>query len=269
MHEDDSLIEDEGTGYLISVSDIMAGLLFVFLITLVAFVINFRFATDRQEEARQIAEDRQLQAERVTEDLTNARRLRQELLTDIEGRLIDLQIRVEVDFDHGVLRLTEDAMTFPSGSAELPPAERTKLRQIGSVLIGVLPCYTTEPPAECGPEKKGKLDAVFIEGHTDNVPLGFAVRERFRDNWDLSAQRAMYTYRMLAEFELGVPLLRNRLEQPLFSVSGYGEGRPVVTHAGPTNEPRNRRIDLRFIMSPPELPSEPAPIREIREHGLR
>ena len=34
------LLEDEGAGYLISISDMMAGLLFIFIITLVAFIIN-------------------------------------------------------------------------------------------------------------------------------------------------------------------------------------------------------------------------------------
>jgi chemotaxis protein MotB len=51
--DDQSLIEDEGAGYLVSVSDIMAGLLFIFIITLVAFVIQFQYATDAKEIERQ------------------------------------------------------------------------------------------------------------------------------------------------------------------------------------------------------------------------
>jgi flagellar motor protein MotB len=86
---------------------------------------------------------------------------------------------------------------------------------------------------------------------------------------DLSAQRAMYTYRLLAGGEPGLPALRNGLGQPLFSVSGYGAGRPVIDHDEPTSEPRNRRIDLRFIMAPPPATREPEPIRDLREHGVR
>jgi flagellar motor protein MotB len=49
--------------------------------------------------------------------------------------------------------------------------------------------------------------------------------------------------------------MQNKSEQPIFSVSGYGEGRPVDGHQYevPTSDPVNRRIDIRFIMTPPTL----------------
>jgi flagellar motor protein MotB len=104
---------------------------------------------------------------------------------------------------------------------------------------------------------------VFIEGHTDNVPLQGQL-----DNWDLSAQRAINTFRFFADSAPGLPELRNELGQPLFSVSGYGAGRPVVPHAVPTPEPKNRRIDLRFIMAPPREADEAPPVRDIRARGV-
>ena len=265
--------DDDGAGYLISVSDMMAGLLFVFLITLVAFVINFRVATDEQRAAQEVAEQQKEQAilekeraEAVRDDLTNARRLRTQMLEDIRGRLAARGIRVEIDHDHGVLRLSENAISFESSRAELPQDEQRKLAQIGAVLMEVLPCYAANGGDGCEDRARGKLEAVFIEGHTDNVPLQGG---QFQDNWDLSAQRAMYTYRLLADREPELPELRNKLAQPLFSVSGYGEGRPVIGHDEPTNEPRNRRIDLRFIMAPPPATQEPAPVRDLRERGVR
>ncbi|MCG6942098.1 MAG: OmpA family protein [Thiohalocapsa sp.] len=279
--------DDDGAGYLISVSDMMAGLLFVFLITLVAFVINFRIATDEQRAAQEDAVQKKEQAilekeraeterdaaetekerlESVRDDLTNARRLRTQMLDDIRERLEARGIRVEIDHDNGVLRLSESAISFESSRAELRKQERRKLAQIGAVLMEVLPCYAANGGDGCATLTLGKLEAVFIEGHTDNVPLQGG---HFRDNWDLSAQRAMYTYRLLAGREPGLPELRNKLGQPLFSVSGYGAGRPVIAHQKPTNEPRNRRIDLRFIMTPPPATQEPAPVRALRQRGLR
>jgi flagellar motor protein MotB len=282
-----SAVEDDGAGYLISVSDMMAGLLFVFLITLVAFVINFRIATEEQLAAEEDALEQKEQAlaekeraeterdaartekerlETVRDDLTNARRLREQMLEDIRERLEARGIRVEIDHDHGVLRLSENAISFESSRAELRAEEQRKLNQIGAVLAEVLPCYATNGGAQCDDRTRGKLEAVFVEGHTDNVPLQGG---RFDDNWELSAQRAMYTYRLLAEREPELPELRNRLGQPLFSVSGYGEGRPVIEHERPTPEPRNRRIDLRFIMAPPPATRDPEPIRALRERGVR
>ncbi|MBE3884937.1 hypothetical protein HJ157_00475 [Vibrio parahaemolyticus] len=53
MSEHHELLEDEGAGYLISVSDMMSGLLLIFIITLVAFIINFQDAIQKQETTRE------------------------------------------------------------------------------------------------------------------------------------------------------------------------------------------------------------------------
>ncbi|NBC13318.1 MAG: hypothetical protein GVY09_08230 [Gammaproteobacteria bacterium] len=238
--------DDDGDGYLISVSDMMAGLLFVFLITLVAFVINFRIATDEQRAARQEAVDEKVQAleekeraeaerdaaqaekdrlESVRDDLTNARRLRSQMLEDIRKRLEARGIRVEIDHDHGVLRLSENAISFRSSQAELRPQEQRKLAQIGAVLMAVLPCYAVNGGTDCDAHTRGKLEAVFIEGHTDNVPLQ---RGAFDDNWDLSAQRAMYTYRLLAERHLERLLAWSRAADDPRALRFKGERTPLA-----------------------------------------
>lgn len=273
-------IDDDGGGYLIAVSDMMSALLFVFLIMLVAFVINFQFATAQQEEAQveAVAEKERAEAQRdraqaeqqrlesLRADLTNARRLREEMLEAIREELKVRGIRVEIDREHGILRLTENAISFESAEAALAEQERDKLAEVAAVLADVIPCYAANAPEDCQARTQGKLEAVFIEGHTDNVPLQGG---RFRDNWDLSAQRAMYTYRAISGDEPGLVELRNQLGQPLFSVSGYGAGRPVVSHDEPTPDPRNRRIDLRFIMTPPTATQDPEPVRALREQGVR
>lgn len=281
--DDGDLLQEEASSYLISVSDLMSGLLFIFLLTLVAFIVNFQDATDKQETARELAisnerlaklERDQAQIERdrlrtVRDDLTNARRMRSEMLEDLRHRLDALGIRVEVDHDNGVLRLTENAVAFATARADLVVSEREKLSKIGSALLGVLPCYSGHPPPECPSQKAGKLEAVFIEGHTDNRPLASAGSGPVRDNWELSAERAIYTYRQLTQDRAGLGGLTNALGQPLFSVSGYGEGRPVVPHREPTDEPRNRRIDLRFIMSPPPASADVEPVRELKDLGVQ
>jgi len=50
-------------------------------------------------------------------------------------------------------------------------------------------------------------------------------------------------------------------------VTGYGEGRPLVEYKVPTDEPANRRIDLRFIMAPPK--AKPDIINELKSNGLK
>ncbi len=300
-NDDTTLLEDDGAGYLISVSDLMAGLLFVFIITLMAFVLSFQRATEEQEKQaeqaskkrmaaeaqREILSDRSERAERElaklrirekeatqerdalnrrNDDLTNAQQLRSQMLAQIRLELEDRGIIVEIDDEHGILHLTEQAVQFQSGQATLPQEQVARLNVIGGVLAEILPCYVSypTPPPSCIVRYRSKLEAVFIEGHTDNVPVGGG---RFMDNWDLSAQRAMYVYRLMAlRMHPALAALQNEASFPIFSVSGYGEGRPRNRHRVPTADPVNRRIDLRFIMTPPK--PDLRPVREAEERGL-
>jgi chemotaxis protein MotB len=258
MNQHDFL-EDEGAGYLISVSDMMAGLLFIFIITLVAFIINFQDAIQSQKKITQDAMQRQQELIQTQADLverfTNNDQMRNDLLQRIKEELENENIIVEVDTEHGVLRLTENAVQFETASASLTEANESNLKKIGSILNAIIPCYSSNPPThhncEGLEEFHGKIDSIFIEGHTDNVPMK---SYKYKDNWDLSADRAITAYRLLIP-DTVLNQIVNTSIQPVFSVSGYGEGRPVKGHSYsyPKSDPTNRRIDLRFIMTPPSL----------------
>lgn len=248
MSDHHDLIEDEGAGYLISVSDMMSGLLFIFIITLVAFILNFQDAIQKQTEVTETQKS-------IVRKLTNTEQVRSELLLNLKEELATQDIIVEVDTEHGVLRLTEQAVLFETAKDSLDEISIKNLIIIGQVMTGILPCYASVPPpgSACNglEHYKGMLDSVFVEGHTDNVPIK---SWKYKDNWVLSAQRAISAYSYLVPNTV-LELLENTSSQPIFSVSGYGEGRPVSGHkySVPTADPTNRRIDIRFIMTPPSL----------------
>jgi len=282
-HQDDqNLIEDEGTGYLISVSDVMSGLLFIFIITLVVFVINFQEAVQKEEKSRADLEKvieinkktKEVYAETVKQ-LVNSNEYRKEMLSQLEKSLAARGVNVEIDEKHGVLRLTEQAIQFGSGEIELVESQFEKLKIIGDVMATILPCYSANPPEVrvdghvCRKELSGQIDSVFIEGHTDNNPVApYGVSGyRFKDNWELSALRAVYTYYKLIPERPLLLQMKNTNDQPIFNVSGYGEGRPLPghLHAEPAADAENRRIDIRFIMTPP---SETIAEKALQEAGM-
>jgi chemotaxis protein MotB len=76
---------------------------------------------------------------------------------------------------------------------------------------------------------------IVVEGHTDNVPIGPALRSRFPSNWELSAARATDVVRYLAE--KGVP--RN-----LLAAEGFGDTRPVASNDTPEGRAKNRRVEI-------------------------
>jgi flagellar motor protein MotB len=100
-----------------------------------------------------------------------------------------------------------------------------------------------------------KIDAIFIEGHTDSDPLSGG--GMLRDNMDLSALRATNTFRQLADTHPELELLVNtsgHMPVPILGVAGYGERRGVPDAHGTPDQikAQNRRIDLRFLMVTPK-----------------
>ena len=236
-------IKEDESSYFMSVSDIMSGLMFIFIIILAIFIVDFMIASkEYQDNIYKLQENQEI---------------RSQMLNDVQSQLAKLNIDVDIDIEHGVLRLNENAIRFTSGLAQLSGEQQSRLKTVAEVLATILPCYGSNAPVNdiCMPRTKGKLDSVFIEGHTDNVPIVGRLAKTFKNNWELSTARAIYTYKQITGNQTALIEMLNTNDQPVISVSGYGEGRPVPGHEHevPTNDPINRHIDIRFIMSPPSI----------------
>jgi flagellar motor protein MotB len=247
--------EGEGS-YLASISDLMSGLLFVFIITLMVFAISLR--------------EEEMTKEGVVKSLSGAAEERNKLLIELKQSLERRGVVVEVDEEHGVLRLKEGIL-FSSGRADLEVKGKNVVENLAAVLGEVLPCYTENPApssAKCSDlGKNGKLEAMLIEGHTDNVPI--APGKTFKDNWELSAARAKTVYWTLVDFNPLLDKLRNQDNISVLSISGYEARRPVRNDDTEEGRSQNRRIDLRFLLRPPKSPDtelkDPEVIRTVRD----
>ncbi|MBO2678721.1 OmpA family protein [Shewanella insulae] len=260
MSIDNELELDEGSGYLVSVSDLMSGLVFIFIITLVAFILNFQDAAQKTATVQKKMETEIERLNAVKKRMESNDYIRAQLLQELQLRLKEEHgIIVNIDEAHGVLRLTENAITFASGSAELNEDNLVKLMAIRHVLEDVLPCFAVNLAQsisyckEYMAEEHAYLEAIFIEGHTDNIR--YRGDDTGRRNWQLSVNRAIRTYMELVGASELLQSMDNDNHEAIFSVSGYGEERPISGHRHnvPTNDKANRRIDLRFIMTPPEF----------------
>ncbi len=217
--------EDES--YFISMTDMMVGLVFVLIVLLVYFALQFH---------------------RTTVELTDTKVRRTELLQHLQQRLKAQNLNVAVDFDAGVLRLPEDTL-FAKGSSDVTPQGKAALSKLGQAMQAELPCLTQAAlPAGC-PQTRSGLESVFIEGHSDSDPLTGG-----RDNWNLSTDRAVNTYRALisatpALEQVKNAHLRGEDPQPVLGVSGYGPTRPLLPETSEAAKAKNRRIDIRFLMA--------------------
>ena len=75
---------------------------------------------------------------------------------------------------------------------------------------------------------------ITVTGHTDDVPIANA---QFRDNWDLSTERALSVVRFLRSEGISA----NRL-----AAAGYGEFQPIDSGNSAASKQRNRRIELKL-----------------------
>jgi chemotaxis protein MotB len=248
----------EGENYFVAKTDIMAGLLFIFIIALfifililMAFALGFRRTAGLQENAPKVAQEvaakldalqsevhaQMAQLDRVQQD-------RRKLLQDIREQLAAEGLTVEIDETSGVLRLTEQSVRFAPDRADLDDRNRENAGKIARVLERVLPRYVNCRKAEtliCEPAESAALETLFIEGHTETTGAD-------ADNWRLSAERAANTYRELIAVAPSLRSLRNNRNEEVISVSGYSSTRPIDPRPLREAWDRNRRIDLRFVM---------------------
>ena len=108
-----------------------------------------------------------------------------------------------------------DKLLFESGKAVVNEQGKVALGKLAGVL-----------------NRQTDID-VFIEGHTDSVPINTAV---FKDNWDLSVIRATSVVRILTD-EYAVNPMQI---QPC----GRGEFKPVDTNQTAEGRARNRRTEI-------------------------
>ena len=254
-------LENSGDNYYMSLSDLMVGMLFIFLILVTYFALQSRTYERENQWLKKLeisgASDRDLlieasrQNDRLQQDLrqlesslTNTDRLRSDLLRRIQTELTRRGVRSEISEEQGVLRLPQDTL-FDPGSATLRPRGSEAVQQVGTVLHALL----------SDPALSSRLESIFIEGHTDNTPI---LNSQFRDNLNLSAARAMNTYQALIRGS-GLSSATNPRQQALFGISGYGDLRPIGDNQTDAGRERNRRIDFRFVLSAPASAQSPAP----------
>lgn len=247
---------EEGENYFVSMTDMMVGVLFIFIIMLMVFALEFRSKTDVQEDAIKIVREVTQKLDELQQHARNeiavldaARATRNRLLNDLRSELRREGLDVEIDEASGVLRLTEEAIRFHPDDSLLrdPPlgTSRPNVDRVAHVLARVLPHYTAcrarADGTNCRSSAGSTIETVFIEGHTD-------VTGQEQRNWQLSTERAVNTYRELIAVSPELRALRNQRGEEIISVSGYSSTRPIDPANTPAAWGKNRRIDLRFVM---------------------
>ena len=120
----------------------------------------------------------------------------------------------ETEEDRIVLRVP-GLNLFKKGGAKLSPEARPVLNEIVKII-----------------KTKGKNHKIFIQGHTDDVPIHTA---KFESNWELSAVRATAVLRYF--YDKGI-------DPEKLTATGYADTFPMVSNETKEGRAKNRRIEF-------------------------
>jgi len=164
----------------------------------------------------------------VAETAVAASQREMESLTGTYDQLVG-ELRQEVESGQIAIRRVAEGISlnvsekllFQSGDATLGDSGKALLQRVADRI-------------------QSEKSSVYVEGHTDNVPVGSALRERYPTNWELAGARSAIVVRTLTE--AGVDPTRLR------AVS-RGPFAPIASNDTQEGRAKNRRTEI--ILRPP------------------
>ncbi len=165
------------------------------------------------------AEKARLEKERAAKEAEIQRltKTQEDLSKSLKAEIERGDIKIKQVRDRLTINMVEKVL-FNSGQALVKPEGLTVLKSVSDILKNV------------------NDKQIRIEGHTDNVPIGVKLRDKFPTNWELSTGRATNVVRYFIEHG-GVN--RENLE-----AVGYADTRPVADNETEEGRTANRRIEI-------------------------
>jgi flagellar motor protein MotB len=176
---------------------------------------RLKIETNLQDRASEI-EYRERRIKELQEAVAQRDKAKHQIETDLKEQIKTQQVKLEKLADK--LKVTfVDRILFNSG--------HTEINEKGKKLLSTL--------AESLSQNN---QHIIVEGHTDNVPIGPVLRDRYPTNWELSVARSAKVVRYLTETA--------GIEPARLTASGHSFYEPVASNATEDGRHQNRRIEI-------------------------
>ena len=235
---------------------------------------------DEVEELKKEIEQLRKQIKDLEEQLENALKpnpllefieesaqARENIVESVVDELRSKGIDAEASIQNGVVTISGERL-FLSSRSDLQSKEGAieQVNTISDSILRNIECYALKGKELIAPDCSGPgalLESVYIEGHTDKVPIpeGRTLHDGSTTNLELSARRASNTYKQVVVRNEDIVEFRNPAGQQILSVAAYGPQRPIDDDDTNDAYAKNRRIDIRFVMFVPENEAQLAQLK--------
>ncbi len=208
--------------------DLMSGLVGVIVLLLVWFMgyqleltqtLREEVAKRQVEQQRRIVEEqRRIAEEQRRKEEEQRRMVEEKRRMALEAALADPLATGRVTLRDGRIGISGSVL-FSLNSDQLQPEGRELMK----TLVGPLRVYLGE-----------RDELLMVSGFTDDLPIQKG-NNRFTDNWELSAQRALTVTRALIE---------EGMSPSMVFAAAFGSQQPAVPNLDDQNRSRNRRVEI-------------------------
>lgn len=236
-------LEDEGGTYWISFSDLMSGILILFVLASLALVVELSRT--------------RIEVNAAISQVAGIESIKANLLEELQVDLANQGIAVEITDNKSVMRIPDTTLAFATNRASLSPALEQVATQIGHTLFQAITRN----------DRWKILDTILVEGHCDKRATA-----KDRGNKGLATDRAneiirLWEKKLPKNEQLGS--LKNLKNEFLLGASGYGATRPIQIEQKTEEDYRkNRRIDIRFMTRTPALEEYKQITKRLEMHSV-
>jgi chemotaxis protein MotB len=173
---------------------------------------------ERHVEELSVSADEQEAAS--AREIEQVKQTYENLVKDLKQELESGKVEIEQGAGEVKLNVAEE-LFFKTGRADIKPEGQKVLLRIGKNL-----------------QKSSGMN-IRVEGHTDNVPIGPALKSKYPTNWELAAARAVNVVRFLQQ--------KAGIDPQRLSAVAYAQYRPVASNQTEAGRQRNRRVEIVLI----------------------
>jgi chemotaxis protein MotB len=225
--------EEPASGdFWMSYSDLMAGLLLVFILLLTSSIMDYRNSLSEREAAIDEYKEALAQKEKKIQEVLG---VKAELIQALTKEFKNSNLGMEIDQQTGAIRF-EGGVFFSSNSEQVSENGYAMLNKFAPKYISIL---LSEP-------YKDYIAQVIVEGHTDNAGT-------YMYNLDLSQRRALSVVKAI--FSDRVKLTNKKELEAFITSNGRSLSEPVYIN-GKYDPNKSRRVEFKFRLKDDEMIQE-------------